>query len=130
MAEGNQNNEELYKTLGYSNTQFDKNVLFIATGALGISFAFIDKIVVLKEAMQKALLYNGWSLLVWTMLLSLFSHFVSIMAIRWAIKHRHQDNKGTIERIWNYSIRMLNVLMLLLLVSGIYQILDFVKVNT
>jgi hypothetical protein len=35
--------QELYKTLNYSNEQFDKHILFIASGALGISFAFIEK---------------------------------------------------------------------------------------
>ncbi|HEX2921871.1 MAG TPA: hypothetical protein VHO50_11975 [Bacteroidales bacterium] len=36
---------EQYQALKYSNEQFDKNVLFIASGALGISFAFIEKVI-------------------------------------------------------------------------------------
>ena len=37
--------DKLYQALNYSVEQFDKSVLFIASGALGITFAFVEKIV-------------------------------------------------------------------------------------
>ena len=50
-----------YQALTYGNEQFDKNVLFIASGALGISFGFIEKVVPnLAEANCTNYLIDSW----------------------------------------------------------------------
>jgi len=49
--------EQLSKAYFESSVQFDKQILFIASGALGISFTFINDIVDLNCANWKALLF-------------------------------------------------------------------------
>lgn len=50
-----------YQALSYGNEQFDKNVLFIASGALGISFGFIEKVIPnLDTALSTNILILSW----------------------------------------------------------------------
>lgn len=123
---------EQYKALNYSVEQFDKSVLFIASGALGISFAFVEKIVPdLKNAFCKGLLISSWYFFAGVIFISLVAHFISILAIRWSIKNDPDNNKKykKIENCWNWSIRALNVLMIIGLFAGIILLILFIKLN-
>lgn len=72
--------KEKYQALTYGNIQFDENVLFIASGALGISFGFIEKVVPnLDAAKNKCLLIDSWYLFAGVIFLSLVAHFISVM---------------------------------------------------
>lgn len=44
-----------------SSAQFDKQILFLSSGALGLSFAFIKDIVKLNESNHKWLLVLSWA---------------------------------------------------------------------
>ena len=75
--------KEKYQALSYGNEQFDRNVLFIASGALGISFGFIEKLIPnLAEAKDKCYLIDSWYCFAGVIFLSLVAHFFSIMANR------------------------------------------------
>ena len=123
--------KELYKTLSYSNEQFDKNVLFIASGALGISFAFIEKLVKLDKAINKDLLTNAWYYFAIVIFISLICHFVSSLSIRWSISNHNQNeknfNKGM--KRWNFTIRFLNAFMIIGLLIGTIYLINFLKQN-
>ncbi len=123
--------QEQYQALKYSNEQFDKNVLFIASGALGISFAFIEKIIPdLKNAIDSGFLINSWYCFAGVIFISLVAHFISIMANRWAIKH--DENEKNYKRgckIWNVTLRTINILMIIGLLAGIIMLIYFVKLN-
>lgn len=122
--------QEQYNVLKYSNEQFDKNVLFIASGALGISFAFIEKIIPeLDKAVNKCLLIDSWYLFAGVIFISLVAHFISIMANRWAITHEDNEKYDKGCRIWNYAIRSINVLMIFGLLLGIVWLIRFVNLN-
>jgi hypothetical protein len=121
--------QELYKTLNYSNEQFDKHILFIASGALGISFAFIEKIVDLENASCKNLLINSWYLFAAVVFISLLSHFVSIMALRWNIRNYNKDKESWITTCWNLTVRSLNIIMMLGLLLGTILLIKFISVN-
>jgi hypothetical protein len=130
--------DELHKTLTYSITEFDKSIVFIASGALGISMAFIDKIVKLEIAKDKEFLLIAWYLFGSTIFLSLVTHFISVYAVRWAICNRpDQDNEDEAkeanylvrELIWNLTIRGLNILMIITLFIGIILFLYFIQNN-
>lgn len=132
------NTDEFYKTLTYSNTEFDKQVLFIASGTFGVSFAFIDKVVRIQEASNKNLLICSWYILGATIFLSLFAHFMSIMANRWAIKNcppkENTDEKKEAhycrkEKYWNFSIRAINLIMIISLLTGIIFFINFINCN-
>ena len=121
-----------YQALSYGNEQFDKNVLFIASGALGISFGFIEKVVPnLDAAQNKNLLIDSWYCFAGVIFLSLLAHFVSVMANRWAIVHDDMEdtNYNKISRRWNYAIRSSNILMIVGLLTGIFLLVAFVKQN-
>lgn len=122
--------QELYKTLTYSNEQFDKQILFIASGALGVSFAFIDKLIELRKSIRKELLIDSWYLLSIVILIALVSHFISLQSIRWSIAN--YENEVKIERgnyKWNLVIRVLNVSMMIGLFAGVIRLIQFINLN-
>ncbi|MFZ5942063.1 MAG: hypothetical protein ACOYXB_15965 [Bacteroidota bacterium] len=121
-----------FQALSYGNEQFDKNVLFIASGALGISFGFIEKVVPkLDIAQNKCLLIDSWYCFAGVIFLSLLAHFISVLANRWAIVNdKMEDSKyNQISRKWNYVIRAANILMIAGLFVGIILLIAFVKQN-
>jgi hypothetical protein len=124
--------DQQYDALKYSNEQFDKNVLYIASGALGISFAFIEKIIPdMTRAVSTHLINISWYFFAGVIFLSLVSHFISIMANRWAIAH---DDENELQyrkncTYWNHVIRTLNVIMILGLLAGILFLIQFVNQN-
>jgi hypothetical protein len=122
--------QELYNTLNYSNQQFDKNVLFIASGALGVSFAFIDKLVPnLENAIEKNCLINAWYWFAAVIFISMVSHFISSLSIRWRIENHKKYNvdNGVIK--WNWVIRGLNILMMSGLLIGTILLINFINQN-
>lgn len=124
--------KEKYQALTYGNVQFDKNVLFIASGALGISFGFIEKVVPeIDTAKNNHLLIDSWYLFAGVIFLSLVAHFISIMANRWAIVNDAMVGVryNKISRNWNYVIRAANILMIAGLFTGIILLIAFVKQN-
>lgn len=122
---------EHYKALSYSNTEFDKQVLFIASGALGISMSVIDKIVTLDHATNKCLLMASWFIFGLTIFISLLNHFISQKAIRWSIKNANMDAAAydPIEKVWNTVISIFNISMMILLLLGISLLICFIDIN-
>lgn len=122
--------KEKYEALKYSYEQFDKNILLIASGALGISFSFIEKLVDLKTATYKGFLISSWTIFGIVIFLSLLVHFISIRAIAWAIEHESDSDdfrKGNTRRNW--WIRSGNISMMVLLLIGMTLLISFVKTN-
>lgn len=122
--------KEKYQALKYAYEQFDKNVLLIASGALGISFSFIEKLVDLKTAVFKSLLISSWTVFGIVIFLSLLVHFLSIRSIAWAIEHEADTEdfrQGLAKRNW--GIRAGNVLMIVLLLTGMILLISFVNTN-
>ena len=73
--------QELRKGYIESSSQFDKQLLFFASGALGLSFAFIKDIVKLDVATHKCILITSWILFGAVIILSIISHYTSLKAI-------------------------------------------------
>lgn len=122
--------QELYKALTYCNEQFDKNVLFIASGALGISFAFIEKLIPqLLKAYYKCYLIGAWYCFGAVIFISLACHFISMLSIRWSITNYPKDTFEKGMKQWNNAIRSLNVLMMVGLLIGIILLISFIKQN-
>ncbi len=130
MSEDNYTQQQ-YDALKYSNEQFDKNVLFIASGALGISFAFIDKVIPdLANAVKTKLLIGSWYLFAGVIFISLVAHFISILANRWAIAHNDEEpNYRKCCNRWNLTLRTINIVMIIGLLLGIVWLIRFVNLN-
>jgi len=84
--------EQLSKAYFESSVQFDKQILFIASGALGISFTFINDIVDLDCASWKPLLFTSWMLFSLVILFSLLSHYFSKQAINFKMQNIGYEN--------------------------------------
>jgi hypothetical protein len=104
---------------------------YIASGALGISFAFIEKVIPdLQNAVSSTSLIASWYCLAGVIFISLVAHFISIMANRWAISHDNQTKDYyRICNRWNITLRTINILMIIGLLIGIILLIHFVKLN-
>jgi len=120
------------KALYYGNELFDKNVLSITSGALGISFGFIEKVVPnLVSVVNKHFLIDSWYCFANVIFISLVAHFISILANRWAIVHGDMED-ATYNKIygkWNLGFRTLNFFMILGKFSEVLLLVLFVKQN-
>ena len=120
--------QQLYKALFLSATQFDKNVLLISTGALGLSITFIKDIVCMKCAIYICALHWSWILLIATMFISLLSHFFSTRSMNYEIENLHQpddkkNNKASI------TVDVMNISMIITLIVGISLLVFFIVKN-
>ena len=83
--------ELLISTLQKSYDNYDKTVLTLSSGALGISFAFISNFVGTKQMLCPSFLFIAW--ISWSLSVTsvLFSLFFSIFSIKKAIKQVDLD---------------------------------------
>lgn len=122
--------EELYKTLSYSNEQFDKNVLFIASGAFGVSFAFIENLVPdLEKATSTGYLIGAWYVFASVIFISLVSHFLSSQSISWSIRNYGKKKWEKGYKRWNWTTRSLNIFMITGLLTGTILLISFINKN-
>lgn len=129
--------EQLYSLYAESQQEYDKQLLYIATGTLGITFAFIEKIIPLKEAKVVWVLFVGWLLLVGCIILFLFSHRESkCQAEKFIDRFQEYKRKEiTLQELrqhrkdCNASIDRFNRWTGRLLVAGIVVILIFIFIN-
>jgi hypothetical protein len=129
---------EKYKAFSYGAQEFDKSIRYIASGALGISFAFIEKIVKLDAfTRHKELLYHAWYLFTAVILLSMIAYYVIQEINRWAIEH-HVDASDSITlkkayekkaNRFNWLMRLINYSMVLMLIIGLLNLIGFVEWN-
>lgn len=120
--------QQLNKAYIESSSQFDKQVLFLASGALGLSFAFIKDIVKLAEATNKWLLISSWSLFGAVILLSIISHYTSLKAINKKIHNLNaREDKGS--KKLNSLTKWFNILMIVFLALGLSFLTVFVAIN-
>lgn len=120
--------EQLSKAYFESSVQFDKQILFIASGALGISFTFINDIVDLNCANWKALLFISWILFLLVILFSLLSHYFSKQAINFKMKNIDKENDKESDK-QNSRVVVLNKLMIAFNILGLLGLLSFVFIN-
>lgn len=122
-------NKEILK---YSIEQFDKSVVFIASGALGVSFAFIKDIIPgLQMAMDTWLLIFSWYLFAGVVFISLICHYRSMVGHKWAVDNSHLEDKPFNDMVnaKNRIIRILNLSMIIGLFLGSVLLITFIKIN-
>ena len=129
MAEDkNQYLDQLNKAYIESSSQFDKQVLFIASGALGISLAFIKDIVKLDVASNKVLLLLAWIFFGAVILICILSHYTSLKAINYRIENLYQK-KDKISKRFDWWTQAFNILMMLFLATGLTLLFIFIGIN-
>jgi len=110
---------------------FDKTVLSLSGGALGISFAFIKDIVGSGPFVGAPFLLLSWVSWGVSMVAVLLSYFSSHLALRWAIKQ--VDNKNIYNErpggCYDRITAVLNGLGVLLFIVGVILIICFISQN-
>lgn len=124
--------EENSKTRLYSIKQFDKSITFIASGAFGLSFAFIKDIIPkLHEASYKISLIIAWICFSLAICINLIAHYISMIAHQWALENDYLNDKSYNNRIkkWNKCIRCLNFSGILGIILGCIFLIFFIAKN-
>lgn len=121
----------LTRTEQESQADFDKGVLALSGGALGLSFAFTKDIVGTTNINHVCYLTAAWIAWALSSTVVLLSFFTSQLALRKAIK---QLDAGVIgmERPggwWDASTSTFNVVGLLLFLFGLAMMMFFLKHN-
>jgi len=116
---------DLYKE---SSSQFDKQILYISSGALGLTFSFIKDIVDIGTAQYKPMLLIGWLILIIVVLISLFSHYFSMKSLNQRMEDVEAASSPKADK-FNKIVSCLNLIMLLALSSGILFIIIFTFIN-
>lgn len=116
---------EIYKE---SSSQFDKQILFISGGALGLSMTFIKDIVSLETAHCKCLLAVCWIVLSLVIFGSLLSHYFSMKATNEMMKNLHsgEDEKTN---LFNHLTVFLNLFALIGTFVALILLVTFVSLN-
>lgn len=134
MGEEKTENEDKYldDVSKYSNEQFDKNTLLIASGALGVSFAFIKDIIPnFETATHKATLLASWYIFAAVIFISLISHFIVTRACDWAFKNKNLETNlyNCKIKVWNIPIRILNITSIISILIGSILLIYFIHQN-
>jgi hypothetical protein len=113
---------------------FDKTVVTLAGGALGLSLAFIEKVVPVGGAQHLWLLAVSWSLLILAVVCNLLSFMAAMQSMRWeqqvldgrrALKSADEPAGGS----WRRWTKTFNWLALVSCVAGIILLFAFAAVN-
>lgn len=132
MSGDNEHIRSVSEILKYSLEQFDKSITFIASGAFGLSFAFIKDIVPdLKKAVNRDYLIASWYMFGFVIFISLVCHFVSMKAQQWAFQNQFMENELFNKKIkdWNLPIFMMNILMIILTLIATITLILFINNN-
>ncbi len=123
--------EILYNTLNQSAQEFDKQCMYIASGAFTVSFAFIKDIVKLTEAKEAWCLTYSWYWFAIVIIISLLGHFLSMLFNYKAIKFADETPEKFNNKIkkFNLTIYTFNVLSIIGILIGAFLLIKFVNIN-
>lgn len=131
-TEWNEFRNSVYETKSKSQDDFEKYINLLASGGLGVTLAFFDKIVDVKNAGFMGLIIIGWILLVLTLLSNLISHYLSINYSQKTIDEINNKNYDSVfinVEKRNKKINILNLTSIATLITGIILIITFVTLN-
>ena len=119
--------ELLTKGLQYSTEQFDKAVLYVASGALALSITFIDKLVPLASASAKTYLVSSWILEVITIVLFTINHYIAIKAYNTDLNNYIQDTD--VSNKYTAFVKGINFWTIISLGLGLISLIIFIQKN-
>lgn len=124
--------KELLDVFHKSQETFEKQLSYIAAGALSLSIGFIQEIVKpIKTSHHKWMLILGWAALIFTLLINLISHFIA----GWHAKKGANEaanfekyDKNKIDRRARWITGM-NIVTVATLTGGILLIVWYIVIN-
>jgi hypothetical protein len=108
---------------------FDKTVVTLSGGALGVSFAFVKDFLGTSPVMDRPWIVAAWITWVASLAASLTSHYLSTFAIRGAIHDFDAGKKPHLARGWDGAVVFFNGASGLLFLVGAAAIGVFVVNN-
>jgi hypothetical protein len=119
------------ENLDASQELFEKQLSFVSAGALGVSMFLIEKVVKnLNAAHYKWMIISCWTLLGFTLILNLISHYLAVKFNYSNIEEiddKNYDYKKATRR--NKTLKTLNLITLITLVTGIFSLILFISLN-
>jgi hypothetical protein len=109
------------KDRDYAQEQFDKLIIYIASGALVLSIAFVNEIIKVIDPKTLFSLKLSWVLFVTALLLNLSSHRSAIVAMNQFLKSYNNSSN-----LWDKITRALDFSSFIALFGGIVLFLFFV----
>lgn len=107
--------------------QYDKTLITLSTGALGLSFVFIKDVVDIKSASDLNFLIGSWTCFTMSILFILLSFLTSKQALERAIWA--EDNDAIFDNKLDRVTAILNWLSAAFFVIGLVFLVVFVKLN-
>jgi hypothetical protein len=108
----------------YSESSFDKQLVYLAGGGLVLTIGFIKEVIDLDTAKSFAFLFLTWICFTLSLTINLFSHKSSTKSVDLYIKENYGDGEK-----WNKYTRWLNHISILFLTSAIVLFIIFVFLN-
>ena len=130
-------NEAVNKIKEKSEDDFEKQLIFIASGALGISFVFLEKLVNLSKSIHLWTLTVAWVCLALSLCVNLWSHYLTKNLADKSIDDQddHRDGKMDYEHLCNNikrrnsTIDQVNYFSIAALFLGLTFLITFVTIN-
>jgi hypothetical protein len=120
--------ETLLQSMQESQDQYDKSIISLSSGALGISFAFIDKLIDMGHAHGKLLLLAAWIFWAAAICSTLVSFYFSQRAMELAY-NKWQAKEYGFKNPWDWLTRLLNVISGFAFLLGVVALICFVYMN-
>jgi hypothetical protein len=125
--------DEAYKVANESQAEYDKQLLALSAGLLGVLLAFVKDIVPLQHAICKQLLYWGYGCLGFCVLAVLISFQLSIFALRkvrshWKAEYDERDS-SSFPYGWDKVIFIVNIMNGIIFAVGLGLCLSFIIRN-
>lgn len=118
-----------------SSDDFDKNLLTLSSGALGVSLAFIKDIVPLKDAVMVCWLYVSWATFAACIIATIFSFPLSIQAQKVHVEYLYRyyiEGKQEFlnrESGWSKAVTVCAAVGAIFFTAGLVATLVFAFVN-
>jgi hypothetical protein len=137
LEEWEEYRQSLYVQKSKSDDLFEKAITFISSGALGLTLTFHDKIVPAENANNVIIIAFGWTFLIATLFVNLFSHFRTSKSIDSSIDEIDNIMEYKIDYFTfqqnltkrNNFITKLNKTSIVFLGIGLFLIIIYVSIN-
>lgn len=114
-----------------STESFDKTVLYLSGGALGLSMAFLQNIIGSGKAVQVCLLVVAWVSWAVSLICTLFSFWFSATAMKKAVRQLDEQTIGQESPggWWDRATSAATILGGIALIVGVIAMIFFVQGN-
>ena len=118
------NRKEIKELWNEALEQFDKQLIFLSSGALVLSMGFVKDIVKITPTTDTSHLVCAWILFACSLVCNLLSYRSSFYAMHFELKNYHKTSD-----VFDYFTEGLNWLSFLTLIVGIVKFILFINQN-